>query len=729
MDSKNQYSRFFKTDDKTEEEKRKQHAFLSANYKKYFPKPATIYISQNVKGVRGIKNLGNTCYLNSSLQCLLHIPSFVNYFQNVTWQSEINKTNALGTQGKLVTKFAELVNDYYSDKTQIIDVTELKKEIDTAAPYFLGFDQHDSQELTSVLLDKIAEDLNRNAKFVDKNTTEKGFEKEEEYDGKNEAKWAELEWKNYLKHTNSIITDVFTGVYKSRLLCDVCRNENVRFEPFVYLQLALPQQPKVIKFIIFDRYLKHIKSFEIDVTYKTQEGVLNEVIGLYRAAGGKMSHSYVVLDLGYKNYVTKVHEANYFTEGSECAVVEKQSECEEFVVYDVVVNYSSYTTYRVPLVFPRSVQLDAVDDAVYQLVEDDISVSPNDDWLERPYNDLSGNCLSNGIDDKKEGDGIKEDEKIEAKSCSLDVNSLHINTSESPKKDQVKVKTIGESLKHCLSRQTTSQKEIEVQNLLTTTVEEHKESQTNILVLSTNKEKDINNSTAFETSLPKVQTSQSEMKKNPPETEKMQKSPTKIFQKIPHPTQDHNFKIIFSQENGGIVRGETLDAFAFRYIEIYTSPYTKQEQTKVTLTQLLETFQEEESLNNENKALCTKCKEVQPSHKKIELYKTSEVFVIHLKRFLEANGNLTEKVTTLVEFPVNDLDLRKYVKCYDQKTLPIYSLCAICNHSGSINFGHYTTSAKVGNKWYNFNDSITSEEKNENDLVTANAYVLYYIRK
>ena len=107
----------------------------------------------------------------------------------------------------------------------------------------------------------------------------------------------------------------------------------------------------------------------------------------------------------------------------------------------------------------------------------------------------------------------------------------------------------------------------------------------------------------------------------------------------------------------------------------------------------------------------------------MELYAINEIMIIHLKRFRN-----NRKIDNLIEFPLEGLDLGNYLPNKNEKY--IYDLFAVANHIGGLQGGHYFAYCKnfIDGEWYEFNDSNVSKISEKN-VVTDNAYVLFYKRK
>lgn len=64
-------------------------------------------------GVSGLKNLGNTCYMNAPIQCLSATVPFARFFTEGRWKTGINYTNPLGSKGQLTGAFAKLLHEMW----------------------------------------------------------------------------------------------------------------------------------------------------------------------------------------------------------------------------------------------------------------------------------------------------------------------------------------------------------------------------------------------------------------------------------------------------------------------------------------------------------------------------------------------------------------------------------------------------------------------------------------
>lgn len=106
-----------------------------------------------VAGAVGLQNLGNTCFMNSILQCVSNTESFTSLFLSDEYKAQINSDNPLGHGGKLAVAYAKLIKDMWSHAYTKVIPRDFKVTIGEFQPQFAGYDQQDSQEFLGFLLD------------------------------------------------------------------------------------------------------------------------------------------------------------------------------------------------------------------------------------------------------------------------------------------------------------------------------------------------------------------------------------------------------------------------------------------------------------------------------------------------------------------------------------------------------------------------------------------------
>uniref|UniRef100_A0A8D0AW49 Ubiquitin carboxyl-terminal hydrolase 15 n=1 Tax=Sander lucioperca TaxID=283035 RepID=A0A8D0AW49_SANLU len=179
------------------------------------------------------------CWLLSSPafappQCLSNIPPLTEYFLKDKFTEELNEDNPLGMKGEIARVYAELIKQLWSGKFSYVTPRPFKTQVGRFAPQFSGYQQQDSHELLAFLLDGLHEDLNRIRK--------KPYIQLKDANGRPDKVVAEEAWENHIKRNDSIIVDIFHGLFKSTLVCPVCAKVSVTFDPFCYLTLPLPMK-------------------------------------------------------------------------------------------------------------------------------------------------------------------------------------------------------------------------------------------------------------------------------------------------------------------------------------------------------------------------------------------------------------------------------------------------------------------------------------------------------
>ena len=149
-------------------------------------------------------------------------------------------------------------------------------------------------------------------------------------------------------------------------------------------------------------------------------------------------------------------------------------------------------------------------------------------------------------------------------------------------------------------------------------------------------------------------------------------------------------------------------------------------QTKTpSLIECFDLYTSSELLENENAWYNEDTKQKENVYKSTNFWSLPKILIIDIKRY----NNQNRKNQKYIHFPLDSLDLSDYVSGYKKEDY-IYDLYGVCNHSGGVLGGHYTSYIRTkNNKWYLFNDKIISEVKNTNCIISAKAYCLFYRKK
>jgi len=117
-------------------------------------------------GATGLQNLGNTCFMNATLQCMANTPLLREYFLGSQHLRESTERSKSHSKGKLAQEFGLVFLELWSGKSSVVSPRNLKRTIDQFAPQFAGYEQHDAQEFMDFMLEGLHDDLNRRGRSL-----------------------------------------------------------------------------------------------------------------------------------------------------------------------------------------------------------------------------------------------------------------------------------------------------------------------------------------------------------------------------------------------------------------------------------------------------------------------------------------------------------------------------------------------------------------------------------
>ncbi|XP_060038462.1 ubiquitin carboxyl-terminal hydrolase 11 isoform X2 [Erinaceus europaeus] len=629
---------------------------------------------QGQPGICGLTNLGNTCFMNSALQCLSNVPQLTEYFLKNRYLEELNFGNPLGMKGEIAEAYADLVKQAWSGHHRSIVPHVFKTKVGHFASQFLGYQQHDSQELLSFLLDGLHEDLNRVKK--------KEYVELCDAAGRPDQEVAQEAWQNHKRRNDSVIVDTFHGLFKSTLVCPDCGNVSVTFDPFCYLSVPLPVSHKRVMEVFFVSMDPRRKPEQHRLVVPKKGKISDLCLALAKHTGVSPERMMVADVFSHRFY--KIYQL----EESLSSILDR----DDIFIYEVSGRASITENSREDVVLP---------------------IYLRERTPARDYNNSYYGLMLFG-------------------------HPLLVSVP----RDRLSWDALYHILLYRLSRYVTRPSSDDEDDGDDKDDMEEKDSIPKLGHMAGTSSQDFGPEQAGP-SCAVAGSSRAPVDSTPGPSHWPQRARRK-----------HLFTLQTVNSNGTSDRSTyNEDTQAQPYIAIDWEPEMKKryydeveaegyvkhdcvgyvlKKAPVRLQECIELFTTVETLEKENPWYCPTCKQHQLATKKLDLWMLPETLIIHLKRFSYTKFS-REKLDTLVEFPIRDLDFSEFVIKPQNEAAPElykYDLIAVSNHYGGLRDGHYTTFAcnKDSGQWHYFDDNSVSPVS-ESQIESKAAYVLFYQRQ
>ncbi|XP_078372001.1 ubiquitin carboxyl-terminal hydrolase 19-like isoform X3 [Oculina patagonica] len=651
-------------------------------------------------GLTGLDNLGNTCYLNSIIQCLANTRQLRDFFLGDEYKDDINTENPLGTGGKLAVSFVNLMRNLWSGKDRSLSPYKLKGIVGEKVCQFKGYMQQDAQEFMAFLLDGLHEDLNR--------IKEKPYVEEVEGAGKPDAEVANEAWRRYKSRNDSVIVDLFQGQLKSKLTCPMCNKISIKYDPFMNLSVPLPKEQKLLPVYVFFKDYNRVP-LKIRVKVTQDANVEQLTAAVERITGIQVENMRV-----YEVFHGKFHRA--FDRGCSLSSVAPN---DITVVYEVLSEEEAgEQVYEVPIiqrtVCPRVVPGHCA--SCYK--------RPRPGEVLRRCTQCWGIGYCNQ-------DCQKDHWATHKKSCKRVPQPIGTPFILSVPASKATFKQLQKMAEEYAKYSVTVQPGDTVQ---------------------------ANSSTTGETSSEENTASGVTCVVGPPKGSfpKFYIKPVTVYgdavtgqegnrlsEEGTEPLELEGKFLSIDWRNHP--RSQEFVDVDEKVLECEEHPSCKSETVtesySCSLKECLELFTEPETLSENDAWYCPECKAHREATKQLSVWRLPEILIIHLKRFSFRNILFKDKITKLVEFPLRGLDMSRFTLGKDDKEGSLYDLFAVANHSGTVNFGHYTAFGRLaeadqpidglkkdGFGWRYFDDRHVTETSEER-IVSKYAYVLFYKRR
>jgi len=236
----------------------------------------------------GLKNLGNTSYMNSAIQCLSNIKYLSEYLIKYYGNFDV------GNQ-PLSLAFSSLVFDLFTTQKKYIVPELFKKNIGELNPLFKGNHEVDAKDLIIFILEKLRQELNKSNYSEQFNIDYAQFEK----DSFDENKMLQHFIKEFTEKNKSIISDTFYGFMRSTMKCSCCGIIKYSFKAFNFLFFKLRNVKEFIQKKRFSNNIYKLNLFDA-FDYDKREEILdrkNMIVCNFCKALAPCTHQQIIYTL------------------------------------------------------------------------------------------------------------------------------------------------------------------------------------------------------------------------------------------------------------------------------------------------------------------------------------------------------------------------------------------------------------------------------------------------
>ncbi|KAK9530499.1 hypothetical protein VZT92_011995 [Zoarces viviparus] len=656
-----------------------------------------------VPGVAGLKNHGNTCFMNAILQCLSNTELFAEYLALEQFKggetsssgggNDKAKSNGMlvqkkGSQqqqqdsGEVTEQLSGLVRALWTFEYTPQHSRDFKNVVSKSALQFKGNSQHDAQEFLLWLLDRVHEDLNHIIHPDIRPPRKPPVEEENAPEG------------SPLPAPGSFVQELFQAQYRSSLTCPHCQKQSNTFDPFLCISLPIP--------------VPHTRPLYVTVVYQGKCSHCMRV-GVAVPLSGTVSRLRQAVATETKIPAQQIVLTEMYFDGFH------RSFCDDDDDLEIIQESDSIFAFETPELFrPEQIRSKRGGSPHANLNHNNLKYGTDNNRLSTQLQEPTTPPQS---PNKNSGQAEKIVLLVSNRACAGQQGRRFGNPFilylERTVTWDVLQKEILEKMRHLLRPGVFVQ--VGPFTLRVVGV-------VGITYLLPQEEQPLCHPSverAFKSCGPG----------GPPHV--------KIVVEWDKETKDYLFK---RTEDEYIPDAESVRQAKEQHLQPQTC----------SLAQCFQLYTKEEQLAPDDAWRCPHCKQLQQGSIKLSLWTLPDILILHLKRFRQ-DGDRRMKMQNMVKFPLTGMDMAPHMVKRSQSSwsLPshwspwrrpygmgrdpedyLYDLYAVCNHHGTMQGGHYTAHCKnsIDGQWYCFDDSDV-QPMSEDEVCKQTGYILFYQRR